>query len=267
MDQKTFDRFRSIVYEKSGIAINDNKVSLVTARVGKRMRALGFDKDKDYLDFVIDDCDGGEMVLLLDAISTNVTHFFRENDHFEFLSELLREWRGQGRKSFKLWSAASSTGEEPYSIAMTAAEALGGEITDVKILATDLSTRVLASCLKGVYPSKQVVHTPPAYLNRYFTRTGSGDGAHYEVIDEIKSMISFTRLNLSETPFPMRGPLDVIFCRNVMIYFDNIVRKRLLDECYRLLAPHGYLFVGHSETLTGVLSDFKSVAPSIYNKG
>jgi chemotaxis protein methyltransferase CheR len=267
MDTGTFNRFRTIVYEKSGIAINANKIALVTARVGKRMRELSIENHKDYLHHVLADESGEEMVRLLDCISTNVTSFFRENDHFVFLADAVRRWLDEKKTGLRFWSAASSTGEEPYSLAMTVLDAADDARIDVKILGTDISTKVLDICRKGAYDAKKAESVPPEYRTRFFDRVGSGDKGSYEVKEAVKRLVSFARLNLSQPPFPMKGPFDAVFCRNVMIYFDNTVRKGLLDECYRMLKPGGYLFVGHAETLTGILSEFKPVAPSIYIKG
>jgi chemotaxis protein methyltransferase CheR len=266
MDRKTFDRFRSIVYEKSGIAINENKIALVMARVGKRMRELSLSNARDYLELVLADERGEEIVHLLDSIATNVTSFFRERDHFDLLARLLRERHASGQTRFRLWSAAASSGEEPYSMAMVALDVLDEKKTDIKILATDISTRILERCKKGEYEEKHVAAVPPQYRTRFFSSAKTGERVHYEIKEQIRRMISFSRINLSETPFPMKGPFDVIFLRNVMIYFDNTVRKRLLEECFRLLGADGHLFVGHAETLTGLISEFKPVAPSVYVK-
>jgi chemotaxis protein methyltransferase CheR len=266
MEQSTFERFCAIVYEKSGIAINSNKIALVTARVGKRMRELGIDDDRDYLRQVLDDPDGEEIVHLLDVISTNVTSFFRENAHFDFFAETTAQWYSQGQRKFRFWCAAASTGEEPYSIAMTLLDKIGTGAANIKILATDISTRALARCTEGVYSKQKISGVSPSLVNHFFTIKHEGKESLFEVKNELRNIITFSRLNLSKPPFPMQGPLDAIFCRNVMIYFDNTVRKNLLDECYRLLKPDGYLFVGHAESLTGLLSGFKAVMPSVYIK-
>jgi chemotaxis protein methyltransferase CheR len=266
MDTKTFDRFRAIVYEKSGIAINPNKVALVIARVGKRMRELSIENPKDYLVKILDDESGEEIVHLLDSIATNVTSFFREKDHFDILGSLVREMMRDGQTRLRIWSAAASSGEEPYSIAMTVLDSMNGQKTDLKILATDISTLVLKKCERGVYIEKHVAAIPPKYRAAYLERVNGKDESAYRIKDAVRHHLTFTRLNLSQTPFPMNGPMDAIFCRNVMIYFDNTVRKRLLDECYRLLKTGGHLFVGHAETLTGIISAFKPVAPSVYIK-
>jgi chemotaxis protein methyltransferase CheR len=268
MDNPTFNKFRTLVYEKSGINLGDHKQALVCARVGKRMRSLGIQDFKEYFKVVSGDQSGSELVMLLDVISTNVTHFFREAKHFDVLGSLLREWSACGQTRFRIWSSASSTGEEPYSIAMTVREVLNnGAGQEVKILATDISTQVLDTARRGVYGEKKLDKVPPNFLSKYFRQgQGRAEGL-YELKKEVREMVTFGRLNLSEHPYPLRGPLDVIFCRNVMIYFDNNVRSRVLANMYSLLKPGGYLMVGHAESLTGLVSEFKSVMPSVYVKG
>ena len=267
MDKGTFNKIREIVYEKSGIALSQGKEALVRARIGKRMRALNIQEHRTYLEWVLGDESGEEVVHLLDAISTNVTSFFREANHFDFLQDVFRTWMDKGYKRFRFWSAACSTGEEPYTLAMVLREAASNyKNIDAKILATDISTRALSVCLNGSYEEQKLKTVPKQLLNRYFERSKNGDKVFYTVNSTLKSMIVCRRLNLSQPPFPMRGPLDAVFCRNVMIYFDNVVRKKLLDSIYSLLKPSGYLMVGHAESLTGMVSDFKSVKPAIYIK-
>ena len=266
MDRRIFNRFREIVLECSGIRLGERKEALVSARVGKRMRELGIRDYSAYIKCIDEDTTGLEKVKLLDAISTNVTSFFREAKHFEFLSRVLDDWLAQGDRRFRFWSAASSTGEEPYSMAMTILASLGGRPADVRILATDISTKVLEHCVKGVYEKGKVDSVPPAFRNRYFERLGRVGKVQYAVKPELKKMLVFKRMNLAETPFVMKGPLDAIFCRNVMIYLDQDIRVRLLGELYRLLRPGGYLFVGHAESLTGIVSEFEAVEPAVYIK-
>jgi chemotaxis protein methyltransferase CheR len=266
MDRTTFEQFRRIVYSKSGIALREGKEALVSARVGKRMRALGLTDHKSYLNHVVRDRSGAEIVHLLDAISTNTTSFFRESDHFRFFDEIVDGWIERGQKRFRFWSAACSSGEEPYTMALSLKEKLEDRQVDLKILATDISTRALNRGLAGEYSKDKLESIPPVTRQRYFDRAFRDDGDFYTVKDSIKKMIVFRRLNLSQPPFPMTGPLDVVFCRNVMIYFDNDVRNRLLADIYRLLKPGGYLMVGHSESLTGTNTDFQSIKPSIYIK-
>jgi chemotaxis protein methyltransferase CheR len=265
MQRKVFDQLRKLVYEKSGISLGDHKEALVTARVGKRMRQLGMDDFEQYLDHLVADQSGHEVVQLLDVISTNVTHFFREAQHFDVLAELLRQWAAEGQQRFRIWCSAASSGEEPYTIAMTMRENLDSK-ADAKLLATDISTRVLDKAKAGLYEDRHVEKIPPPLLKKYFSKRGGEQKDKWEVRETLKQLITFGRLNLSEFPYPLKGPLDVIFCRNVMIYFDNDMRSRVLSNMYKLLKPGGYLMVGHAESLTGLVSEFKGVRPSVYIK-
>lgn len=230
------------------------------------MRALGIERYPDYLQRIANGANRDELVHLIDAISTNVTSFFREPVHFEILTERLREWYNRGQRKFRIWSAAASTGEEPYTLAMTVAEAMPAKDVDVRILATDISTAVLEKCRRGAYREDKLNTVPAALRQRYFVRDKQQSDGDYTVTDPLRRMLSFQRLNLSTPPFPMRGPFDAVFCRNVMIYFDNTVRRNLLLEIHRLLKPGGYLMVGHAESLTGIVSDFTVLRPSVYTK-
>lgn len=266
MERKTFDKFRTLIYTKCGITLGEQKEALVSARIAKRMRALNVDSHEQYYDAVIKDKTGAELVQLIDAISTNFTNFFREPIHFEILTDLLKKWKAQGQRRFRIWCAAASTGEEPYTLAMTANEAIGALGTDVKILATDISTRVLQTCHRGLYDDKRVATVSRDLRQRYFEELRDNGQAVYEVKDSLRSLLVFRRLNLSTPPFPMRGPFDAVFCRNVMIYFDNQIRTRLVSEIHELLKPGGYLMIGHAESLTGLDTKFKTVRPSVYVK-
>jgi chemotaxis protein methyltransferase CheR len=262
VDLKTFNQFRTLVYDRSGIALGEGKETLVSARIGKRMRTLGIQSPRAYLQYVLDQEE--EIVHLLNCISTNFTSFFRENEHFDFLARTVRGWLADGQRRLRIWSAASSTGEEPYTVAMVVREAAEGREVDAKVLATDISTRVLEKAHQGVYRQEQVRTVPAALRERYFERDRPADA--YRVRPALKEMTVFRRLNLSTPPFPMSGPMDVIFCRNVMIYFDKEVRRRLVAEAHRLLRPGGYLIVGHAESLTGIPNEFGNIRPSIYAK-
>jgi chemotaxis protein methyltransferase CheR len=264
MHKRTFHRIREIVYAASGISLSDRKEALVSARVGKRMRALSIGGYDDYLEYL--EGNDAEVVGLLDAVSTNVTSFFRESHHFEFLGEAVNEWYAGGQRRFRFWSAACSTGEEPYSLAMVVREALPYPDTNVRILATDISTSVLAQCEHGCYEPRHMAPVPLDLRARWFTRRGTGDSTMWEPKQALRDMVVFRRMNLSTPPFPMTGPLDAILCRNVMIYFDDAVRAKLLAEAHRLLKPGGYFFVGHAESLAGMMSDLEYVRPSVYRK-
>ncbi|MDQ3000945.1 MAG: protein-glutamate O-methyltransferase [Fibrobacterota bacterium] len=266
LDTKSYDEFRTLVYEVSGINLGKGKEALVSARIGKRMRLVGVDDFKSYLKMVKQDPEGEELVHLLDAISTNVTSFFRESFHFQVIAELFEGWLKAGQRRFRFWSAACSTGEEPYTLAITLAEVLGGKDVDLKILATDISTKVLDQAAQGEYLESKLAGVSAALRGKYFERLGARGEPTYRVKEELRRRIVFRRFNLSSPPFPMQGPLDVVLCRNVMIYFDNQVRQGLLSEVHRLLKPGGYLMVGHSESLNGISVDFETVNPSVYVK-
>jgi chemotaxis protein methyltransferase CheR len=263
MDSVVFQRFCAHAHREAGIALGPSKETLVRARVGKRMRALGIDDERSYLDYLEADRTGEELVQFLDVISTNHTSFFREPDHFDLLRTLVDDWRRLGLRRLRIWSAASSTGEEPYSIVMTVLDVLQDPAIDFRLLATDISTRALADARRGEYSIDKLTAIPRSLLLRHFQRDEGLSGT-YRVREEVKQHVVFRRLNLSQPPFPMRGPLDIVFCRNVLIYFDLPVRQRLLAAISGLLRPGGWLFLGHTETLTGITTGFRMARPSVF---
>ena len=261
LDEATFATIRRLVHEQSGIYLKPEKHTLVATRLSKRIRELGLPSYRAYLELLGNDPDGAELTILLDSISTNVTSFFRESDHFDVVRMALGGWKAAGQKRFRFWSAASSSGEEPYSLALTLLDA-GIEGLDVKILGTDISTRILRRAMAARY-SKKVVEPVPALLrSRYFMT----EGDDYVVMPKVRDMVVYRHMNLSSLPTPLKGPLDMIFCRNVMIYFEDGLRRRLVEEFSRLLRPGGYLIVGHSESLAGMQADLETVRPSVYRK-
>jgi chemotaxis protein methyltransferase CheR len=263
MDAETFKDFQSIAYQKAGIFLREGKAALVQARLAKRLRELGLASEREYLDRLREDGDE-EVVLFLDAISTNFTKFWREPDHFETLKEHVLELKAGGQRRFRFWSAASSSGEEPYTIAMTLDPILEG--CDWKLLATDISTRVLARAVAGVYTTEEIDGIPPALLERYVEKVPADEEGEerWAVCRRLKEKITYRRLNLASRPYPMKGPLDAVFCRNVMIYFDRPMRAGVVGEFERLVGPGCPLFIGHSETLNGITSRFKTERPSVY---
>ncbi len=261
MERHTFDEFRALVYRVSGISLGDHKEVLLSTRIAKRMRVLGMTDYAGYLEHVLGDETGMELVHLVDVVSTNVTHFYRERDHFDHIEEKLLEWQAAGRTRFRMWSAACSTGEEPYSLAMTTLDASRTPALDVRILGTDISVSALAAARMGVYSVKKIAGLTPEDRLAHISRTRSGD---YAVSDRVRSLVTFSQINLAAPPFVMRGPFDVIMCRNVMIYFDIDVRNRLISEMRRLLAPGGLLVLGHAESLAGMQTGLRSIGPSVY---
>ena len=265
MSRRTFAKYRHLIYRLSGISLGEGKEGLVRSRVSRRMRALGVTDYDRYFELVTEDSTGDELIHLLDVISTNVTSFYREESHFRFLADITRQWMAEKRSRLRVWSAACSTGEEPYSMAMTMLEAIERRVVDLKILATDLSTRALEAARTGAFTEEKADAIPRDLRDRYFAR----DPRRPSVLRagaELQRTVSFARLNLAEVPFPMSGPFDAIFCRNVMIYFDADVRRRLLSQVLHLLRPGGLLFVGHSESLSGMTAGFRSVQASVYVK-
>lgn len=264
LSDREYSTIRDIVYESAGISLGDNKKELVHARLSKIMRKRGISGFSEYIKLLADDSSGNELVTLMDAISTNVTHFFRENQHFEFLTQTIRE-NGQ-TSDLAIWSAGCSSGEEPYTLAITLAELFGAEcVPKPFILATDLSTKVLDRAVRAVFPFKAVEALDRQLLRRYFLKGKNGSSDKVKVKPSISSMVKFKRLNLIE-PFSFSSKFDYIFCRNVMIYFDNTTRTQLVDKFYESLNPGGYLLIGHSESLNGLSHRFKYIKPTIYRK-
>ncbi len=272
LTEADFRRISEMVYRHCGINLHDGKQQLVRARVAKRLRAGRFASLADYLDHVASDPTGQEFALLIDAMSTNLTSFYREPDHFRHLAEvalpeLLVRRQKAGRPRLRLWSAGCSTGEEPYTLAMTVLSALPEPGRwDVKILATDISTRVLGVARRGLYAAGRLSALPGGYQQRFFRpQVDECGGRCFAVADEVRRLVCFNHLNLMAA-WPFTGPFDFIFCRNVMIYFDKPTQQRLVDRYWDILAPGGVLFTGHSESLTGIEHKFRYIRPTIYGK-
>lgn len=271
LSEKEFEFISDLVYKHCGINLHEGKKELVRARIAKRLRATGYKTVSDYMKFVLEDQSGAEFTHLIDAISTNLTSFYRENQHFEFLTakflpSLLERKKKSGNHAIRAWSAASSSGEEPYTIAITLREAVeGAGAWDVKLLATDISTHVLRIAQNGTYDMKRVEPVPPQLRHKYFTVNRVEGENVAQVSPVLKEMIRFRHLNLMQT-WPFKGPFDFIFCRNVMIYFDKPTQQSLVKRFYDCLTPGGLLFTGHSESLTGIEHSFKYVQPTIYRR-
>jgi chemotaxis protein methyltransferase CheR len=209
-----------------------------------------------------------EIVNLINCITTNKTDFFRENRHFEYMaSTVFQDWSARRKHSVRIWSAGCSTGEEPYTIAMVILDkyADAGK-SDIKILATDIDTNVLEKGRSGIYSADNVSDIDLGLMKKYFMRGRGANEGLFMVKDQVKRLVHFRRLNFLDEKFPMKGKFDIIFCRNVIIYFDRDTQKNLFEKFHALLHDDGYLFVGHSETLTGLTSRFRLVSNSIYRK-
>ncbi len=270
LSQKEYELFRDLIYQQVGINLGDSKAQLVRSRLGKRLRDGKFRNYREYYDYVKRDATGRELEQLIDAISTNTTHLFRENRHFEFLTETLRKWCEPGRQhraQIRIWSAACSSGEEPYSIAMTVDDVLRARKGVVaKIVATDISTRVLEKARAAVYSGQQLANVPADFQKRYFKKVTVDGEARHSVCDELRRMITFQRYNLMSDAVPIQGGVDVIFCRNVMIYFDRPTQEKLVNKLARALTPGGYLLIGHSESLNNISHPLTYVMPTTYQK-
>lgn len=263
-----FGRIRILMHTLSGVHLADSKKELVRARIGKRLRALGCTGFRQYLEIVSSPGGRRELAYMVDLLTTNQTFFFREPAHFQFLKkEVFPHLRALPRP-FRIWSAGCASGEEPYSIAILLLEEIPGVIRrDVKILATDLSRRALAKAGEGVYDEGQLRCVPLPLRSRYFTLLPSGAErrSRYRVTAEVRALVRIAWMNLMD-PWPMRGPFDVIFCRNVMIYFDRATRERLVQRFSAHLSPGGYLMVGHSESLSGLRHDLHYIQAAVYRK-
>lgn len=269
LTERQFQAISGMVKDLCGINLHDGKRELVKARLTKRVRELGMGSFTQYIEYVSAADGQAELLFMLDALSTNLTSFFRENAHFDLLRETLEAGlarrRTEGRR-IRIWSAGCSSGEEPYTIAIVLKEALG-ELGgwDVRVLATDLSRRVLDTARRGVYGQERLRQVPAGVVAANFRCVSPREPRMFLVSDELRRIVTFARLNLMER-WPMHGPFDTIFCRNVMIYFDKPTQGRLVERFWDLLAPGGMLFIGHSESLAGVHHRFKYLQPTVYCK-
>jgi chemotaxis protein methyltransferase CheR len=261
-----YEFIRRLIYEQSRINLGAEKKVLVAARVMKRLRALKLPNFDIYCQYLRSSKGRQEAPLLVEAISTNHTQFFRESRHFDFLKNVVvPKWRAHGPGPIRVWSAAGSSGEEPYTIAIVLSEALGLK-SDWRILATDISMRMLDLGRGGIYSADRLTQVPPELQRRYFQRgVGSSEG-QYRVKEELRRRVDFLQLNLLQPTYPFATEFDLIFCRNVMIYFDRETQQTLIEKITPRLIGGGYLMVGHSESLNGIHHRLSVVEPAIYQK-
>ena len=263
-----FFRFCQLIHRHAGIHLTPQKKELVRTRLVKILRDRSLKSFQEYYERVLADKSGTELASLLDAISTNLTAFGREPSHFQYLTqEILPGWR-KGRTPLhkSLWSAGCSTGEEPYTLAMTMLHAFPREdLSEVKVYASDLNTQVLSQAEQGIYAHCRIDPLSMEWRRRFFQKGVRGREGYVRVKPEVRRLVQFFRFNLME-PFPFREEMDIIFCRNVMIYFERKTQMELVEKFFRALKPGGYLFIGHSESLCNHQHLFKYVKPAIYRK-
>ena len=262
-----FKRLREIVHARTGIALSEAKRELVYGRLARRLRKLKLESFAQYCQLV-ETGEPAELEELTNAITTNLTSFFREGYHFEQLAaEALPqiESKRAATRRLRLWSAGCSTGEEPYSLAVVLSEAMGRLANwDVKLLATDIDSKVVATAAEGVYAAERFKGVPAERTKKWFP-PAAGRPGFSTASPMLKSLITFKQLNLLD-PWPMKGPFDVIFCRNVVIYFDKPTQRRLFDRMAELQEPGGWLFIGHSENLLNVTRRYKLVGRTVYRR-
>ncbi len=258
---KDFERVRKLIYDHAGISLNPTKQDMVYSRLARRLRATGIENFNDYLALLEHD-DAAEWEAFVNSLTTNLTSFFRESHHFPLLAE--HALKHKKREHIELWCSAASTGEEPYSMAMTMVEAFGTWTPPVNILATDLDTNVLAKAESGVYPLERVEKLSPDQIKRFFLKGTGAQAGFVRVRPELRAMITFRQLNLLSDKWPVRGPLDAIFCRNVMIYFDKQTQLKILERFAPLMQPEGLLFAGHSESFHNAGHVFSLRGKTVY---
>ena len=265
---REFARLRELIYTHAGIALAPCKRYLVQARLGRRLRELGLSTFADYHERLVGDASGAELTCFINAMTTNKTDFFREPHHFEHLASKWLASRAPGApQRLRFWSAACSTGEEPYTLAITLLDALaGGAGWDIRILASDIDTDVLARAADGIYTAEQVAPVPQPLLRRYFLRGTGPRAGSVRVGPAARDLVTFRRINFLDEPWPIRARFDAIFCRNVLIYFDRPTQQRVLARLIACLAENGLLFLGHSESAHGLVEGLRAVGPTIYQR-
>lgn len=260
-----FQFLQKLIYEETGIVIGDQKQEMIYRRISRRMRDLNIGVISDYCNILRDKNDQEEMNKFVNAVTTNLTSFFRENHHFDFLKDtFLKEFIASGKSRLRIWSSACSTGEEPYSIAIVLREVLSNRLDQLnaKILATDLDTQVIQTAKAGIYEKDRLKDLDSSIQSKWFS---SNNDLVFEIDEKLKSLITFNKLNLLG-PWPMAGKFDVIFCRNVLIYFDKKTQERLVDRFYDALEDNGILMLGHSESVLKGSDKFYNLGKTIYKK-
>jgi chemotaxis protein methyltransferase CheR len=255
-----FSRIKALIYKKAGISLHDGKHAMVYSRVSRRLRETGHDSFKTYLDW-LEHHDGAEWQEFINALTTNLTAFFRESHHFDILAQMFAAKRSQ---NWRIWCSAASTGEEPYSIAMTAQEGLGAS-GSFEIVNSDIDTKVLSTAQRGVYKADGTKGLSPERMQRFFMRGKGSNEGFMRVKPELQKNLSFQTVNLIQD-LPFRDPFDVVFCRNVMIYFDAATQRAVLERIHRVMKPGGMLFVGHADNFSDARSLFALRGKTVYER-
>lgn len=264
---KEFKQLAAFIHKNYGIHLKKEKETLITGRLHKVLSDLGLNSFSEYYDYLIKDQTGMALAELVDKITTNHTFFMREAEHFVYLrDQVLPFWKSNIKNNdLRVWCAASSTGEEPYTLAMIIADYFEPvkDAWDTKLLATDISSAALNTAKKGIYPNERLAELPLYWRNKYFIKH---DALNMKTTDFLKNQVLYRNFNLMEEVYPFKKKMHVIFCRNVMIYFDQKTKEVLVNKLYDLLEPGGYLFIGHSESLNRETTNFKYIRPAVYRK-
>lgn len=262
LSDQEFGQFQTMIYDIAGISLSPAKKPLVSGRLAKRVKHYNLDSYSEYFRILMQKDKRDELQVAIDLLTTNETYFFREPKHFDFMRQHISAMRRPGRP-FRIWSAASSSGEEPYTIAMVLADVLGEDAWEV--VGSDISSRVLEKARSGHYPMTRIEGIPKSYLSRFCLKgTGPHDGT-FLIDRSLRKRVSFLQVNLNET-LPKLGEFDMIFLRNVMIYFEMETKRKVVERILPLLRPGGYFVVSHSESLNGITDALKIVTPSVYRK-
>ncbi len=264
LSDREFNKIRELLYNVAGISLSEQKRTLVISRLWKRLNALKLKSFEEYYKYLTSPEGEKELSIFIDRLTTNTTYFFREDHHFEFIKNVIIP-ENSYKKSLRIWSAGCSSGEEPYTIAIVLKENIDNfNQWNIKILATDISVEMLSKAKRGIYHERSFEKTPNSIKMKYFTKTKEG---LYMINEDIKRLVTFRILNLKKMDtLKFKSPLDVIFCRNTMIYFDNKVKTYIVNKFYSYLRKDGYLIIGHSESLQGIESPFVFIQPTIYKR-
>lgn len=257
-----FDQVQKLIYQRAGISLHDGKHAMVYSRLSRRLRDTGHDSFRGYLSW-LESNDGPEWQEFVNALTTNLTSFFREHHHFQVLTDFLKNRPSAG--DLRLWCSAASTGEEPYSIAMTVAEAVGANAR-YTIQASDIDSKVLATAAQGVYRMEGLKGVTPEQMRKYFLRGKAGNAGLARVKPELRRALDFLIVNLIKDDWPFREPFDVVFCRNVMIYFDAQTQRKVLEKIHKVMKPGGLLFVGHAENFSDSKDLFLLKGKTVYER-